>query len=151
MQVADLMFKRVAYVPETSTIAAAAEVLALTTLNDLIVIHGGKMVGTISDGDILRALMPDLQELYLTPISYDDLNHYFLQSLEINKNKPILPLIVRNPIVLAPTDSIIKAVTLMLNHKIIRLPVVLDDVCIGSIGRNDVNWALACHNMNKPL
>lgn len=143
MLVADLMIPRFVYVKENAALSHAAEVLALTGVNDLIVLDDeDKIVGTLSDGDVLRALMPDLEELYQADISYAELNKYFSRLVSTSKDKSILPLIVRNFITVNPTDTIIKAVTIMLNFKIIRLPVVENGICIGVIGRNDINWNL---------
>jgi CBS domain-containing protein len=149
MLVADLMIHRVACVQEDTYLSHAAELLALTGLNDLVVVKGKKMVGTLSDGDILRALMPDLEELYKADISYAELNDYFTQSLESNTDKSILPLIIRNPIVLSPSDTIIKAVTIMLSKGIIRLPVVENGFCVGILGRNDISYGLTMQKFNK--
>jgi CBS domain-containing protein len=142
MLVADLMIKRVASVPEGSTLSHAAEVLSLTGLNDLIVIDNQKMVGTISDGDILRALMPNLEELYQADLSYAQLNKYFINSMKANIDNSITSLVIRNPITLNPNDTIITAVTIMLNKGIIRLPVVENNVCIGTLARSDISYGL---------
>ncbi|MBX9702668.1 MAG: CBS domain-containing protein [Silvanigrellaceae bacterium] len=146
MLVRDLMLRRVASVPENSNFSHVAEVLGLTGLNDLIFVNEGKMVGTISDGDVLRALMPDLEELHQKNISYKELNAHFIQLLNSSIHKPIKPFIVREPIILHPQDTIIKAVTIMLNKGIIRLPVVEGGICVGVIGRADINWSLAMAN-----
>ena len=77
MRVADLMNRRAAAIVPSATMQRAAELLVLTQASDLCVVdHDNRFLGIVSEGDLIRAAMPDFDEV----IAYGASN---AQTLEI--------------------------------------------------------------------
>ncbi len=116
-------------------LAIAVALLATSNSADLMVIDSDKrFIGVLSEGDILRYLMPDAVEFRESGL----LNS---QKLMEGKAADLLDLsidqfIISSAIVLAPQDTLIRAAAVMVNMQIRCLPVVEDSVLVGSLSRS---------------
>ena len=63
-QIKDVMRVRTARIRQDSDIRHAAEIVALSGVSDLMVVDDeDKFIGVISEGDILRTALPDIDEI----------------------------------------------------------------------------------------
>jgi len=53
-------------------------------------------------------------------------------------NAPIEPLVIKNAIVVKPSDDLLTAASIMVKKQIRRLPVVDNGVLVGTVSRTDV-------------
>jgi CBS domain-containing protein len=121
----------------------AAEVIALSGVGDLMVIDDdNNFVGVLSVGDVLRAAMPDIEEIMGEGGSLDQAFRLFLRKGSELMYKPVEPLVIRNPLVVDPDDHVAKVAALMLEKNIHRLPVVKDGRLLGTVGRTDICQAV---------
>lgn len=121
----------------------AAEVIALSGIGDLMVIDDdNNFVGVLSVGDVLRAAMPDFEEITGAGGTLDQAFRLFLRRGSELMYKPIQPLVITQPLVLDPDDHVAKAAALMLEKNIHRLPVVKDGRLVGTVGRTDICQAV---------
>ena len=64
MRVSDVMNIKVAVISVDATMRLAAELLTLTQAADLIVVDAERnFLGVVSEGDLIRALLPDFNEV----------------------------------------------------------------------------------------
>ena len=98
--------------------------------------------GVLSEGDILRTALPDIDEILEEGGSLDDAFDIFLSKGRELSDLPITPLIIEEPIIVAPDDHVAKVATVLLNRQIRLLPVVEAGKLIGTISRADVCRAI---------
>ena len=139
MLVSDVMVRHPVRIRLTSNVHHAAELVALSGVSDLMVVdESNSFVGVLSEGDILRAALPDIEEIRAEGGSLADGFALFIDKGQHLAHRPILPLIIREPIVLRPDDHVTAAAVILVDKMIRRLPVVADGKLVGTLGRADV-------------
>jgi CBS domain-containing protein len=143
MRVKGIMTVRAVRIRIDDTLHRAAEAIALSGVGDLMVIDDNhNFVGVLSVGDVLRAAMPDIEEIMDEGGTMDQAFRLFLRKGSELMYKPIKPLVISNPLVVDPDDHVAKVAALMLEKNIHRLPVVKDGRLIGTVGRTDICQAV---------
>ncbi len=138
-QIKDVMRVRTARIRQDSDIRHAAEIVALSGVSDLMVVDDeDKFIGVISEGDILRTALPDIDEILDEGGTLEDAFQIFLDKGKQLAELPITPLIIREPIVLDPENHVAQAATILVDKHIRLLPVVQDSKLVGTISRADV-------------
>jgi CBS domain-containing protein len=139
LHVKGIMETRVARIRADSNLHHAAELVAMSGVSDLMVVDAeGRFVGVLSEGDILRAALPDIDEILEEGGTLQDAYQVFLRKgLELS-TKPIAPLIIREPITLHPDDHVAKAAAVLISKQIRRLPVVKDGRLMGIVSRANI-------------
>ena len=138
-QIKDVMRVRTARIRQDSDIRHAAEIVALSGVSDLMVVDDeDKFIGVISEGDILRTALPDIDEILDEGGTLEDAFQIFLDKGKQLSELPIAPLIIREPIVLDPENHVAQAATILVDQQIRLLPVVQDSKLVGTISRADV-------------
>ncbi len=141
--VKDAMVTRTIRIQHDANMYKAAEVVALSRVSDLMVVgEDDKFIGVLSEGDILRAALPDTNEIVAEGGSLDTAFGIFLKKGKNLSELPILPYVITEPIVLDPQDHVAKATTVMIDLNIRLLPVVKDGKLVGTISRADVCQAV---------
>jgi CBS domain-containing protein/CheY-like chemotaxis protein len=139
LRVKGIMETRVARIRADSNLHHAAEIVAMSGVSDLMVVdHNGDFVGVLSEGDILRAALPDFDEILEQGGALRDAYQAFLRKGRELSQKPILPLIIREPITLQPDDHVAKAAAVLIGKQIRRLPVLKDGRLIGTVSRANI-------------
>ena len=119
LRVKDVMATRTVRIQQDANMYRAAEIVALSRISDLMVVgEDDKFIGVLSEGDILRAAMPDMDELEAEGRSLDTSFGIFLQKGKELSGMSILPFVVTEPIVVDPQDHIAKAATVMIDRNI---------------------------------
>src|SRR5262245_17854928 len=143
MRIADIMNRRAARIRSDSTLQAAAELLVLTQASVLSVVdERSEFVGVLSEGDLIRCMMPDLDEVLAAGASLQDAYGAFLESGRRLAGQPIHRLVIERPITVAPDDEILQAAAVMIGKAIRRLPVVDRGRLVGTVRRADAGWGL---------
>ena len=138
-QIKDVMRVRTARIRQDSDIRHAAEIVALSGVSDLMVVDDeDKFIGVLSEGDILRTALPDIDEILDEGGTLEDAFQIFLDKGKQLAELPITPLIIREPIVLDPENHVAQAATILVDQQIRLLPVVQDGKLVGTISRADV-------------
>jgi CBS domain-containing protein len=139
MRVRGVMTVRATRIHENANLHRAAEIVALSGIGDLMVVDDeGRFVGVLSVGDILRAAMPDIDEITKEGGSLNDAFQLFLRKASELSYKPIKPLIIREPITVDPDEHVAKIAAILLEKNIGRLPVVKDGRLVGTVSRADI-------------
>jgi predicted transcriptional regulator len=143
LKVKDVMATRTIRIQHDANMYRAAEVVAMSRISDLMVVgEDDKFIGVLSEADILRAALPDADEITAEGRSMDSVFSIFLQKGKELAKLPILPFVITEPIVLDPQDHVAKAATVMIDRNIRLLPVIKDGKLVGSISRADVCQAV---------
>ena len=122
-----------------SSLRDAAEILAASEASDLMVAtHDGMLVGVLSEGDLIRAVLPDVDEILGAGGSLHDALRAFVEKGASLAGRQITPYLITEPIVLRPEDHIAEAATILIDRMIRRLPVVESGRLVGTISRSDV-------------
>ncbi len=139
MQIKDIMTLNPARIRNTATLDKAAELIAMSRVTDLMVVDDqNNFVGVLSEGDILRAALPDMSQILEEGGSVETAFDLFLIKGRNLANLPIEPLIIGEPIVVTENDHIAKATVVLIDKQIRLLPVVSDGRLAGTVSRADV-------------
>lgn len=139
MQVRDIMTIYPVYIRIGADIRRAAEIISISEVSDLMVIdYDNKFIGVLSEGDLIRAILPSFDEVLRAGGTLNDAFKFFVQKGHDLVNRPIDPLVIHNAITLKTTDDIAQAAVIMVEKQIRRLPVVDDGKLMGTLSRSDI-------------
>jgi acetoin utilization protein AcuB len=139
MNVENIMCKTVVTVEMDDTLKIVKEIFDNTRFHHLLVVESGKLLGVISDRDLLKALSPNIGTISETARDTSSLN------------KRVHQIMTRKLITLGQHSRIIDAVQLFNNYNISCLPVVDDErKPVGIISWRDILKALESSRGKHP-
>ena len=139
MRIREAMTNRVARIRAEASIYQAAEAVSLSGASDLMVVdETGAFAGVLTEGDILRAALPDIDEILAAGGSLEGAFDRFVEKGRDLASLPILPLVIRDPLAVDPDDHVARAAVVFVERNIRLLPVVRDGRLLGVISRADV-------------
>ncbi|MEJ2864799.1 CBS domain-containing protein [Actinomycetospora flava] len=146
MQVAEVMTRFPATVRPGTTLHRAAELIAVSEVGQLMVVDAaGRFVGVLSEGDLVRALLPTAAEARQAGGSVTAAFEAFLARTGDRGEGPVDPLVRTDPITVGPGSHVAEAAVIMVDRGIRRLPVVEDGHLVGTVSRTDVCRAVLAH------
>lgn len=128
-----------------ATMKQAAKLVSESQASDLVVVDSeNTFIGTLSEGDLIRAVVPNMDELLNTREgSLAKAYEVFLGfSDPARGSEPIDRHIIRQPITLHPQDELLKAAIVMVSKQIRRLPVVDRGKFVGTVSRANICSAI---------
>lgn len=138
MKVSDVMQKNVDFVDNDTSVREVARIIFGRSINGVPVCKNKKVVGFITERDIIAKFYPTMEEYVNDPFhssDFEGMEKRVSEILEI-KAKEIM---TKNPIVVSPDTPLLKAQSLMFLEKIGRLPVVDGKGnLIGIIAKGDI-------------
>jgi CBS domain-containing protein len=125
-RIRDIMPDHMVTISESDTLSTVEDIMTLGHVRHMPVVHAGKLVGVVSERDLLRASLSNLS-------GYDaGQRRAFLHGVEIAR-------VMSTPaIVIGPDDGVETAARVMAERKIGCLPVVEDDRLLGIVTETDV-------------
>ena len=154
MNVRDVMRKEVITCRIDDTIRTTAASLKANNISGMPVMDGDRMVGIVTESDVLRLLelpnhprdmwLPSPLEIIEIPlrelIGWEDAK----KALDAVGEKPVRTIMTKRMHTISPDASIEDASTLMVDHRINRLPVITDvSRLVGIVTRGDIVRGLA--------
>lgn len=138
MKVSDVMQKQVDFVTPETTVKDVARLIFGRGINGVPVCKGKKIVGFITERDILRKLYPSMQEYIEDPVHTGD-----FEAMEKNVSEILdLPAekIMNQQVLSIEADSpILRAQSSMLVYRVSRLPVVdKNENIVGIVTQGDI-------------
>lgn len=124
--VRDVMQTTVVTISANDRLSTVEDIMTLGHVRHMPVVQSGKLIGVVSERDLLRASLSSL-----TGHHQDD-HRAFLHVVEIAR------VMSTPPIVIAPDQTIGDAAHIMSDHKIGCLPVVSGDQLLGMLTETDV-------------
>ncbi len=147
MKVQDVMNPDLIACSPDTPIRDVAQLLKQKNISGLPIVENDKLVGIVSEGDLLRLLeVPEHKGLWLPSpfevlevpirelVSWEDSKHM----LEDIGSKPISDIMKTNVYTVAPSSTVQDASAIITKHKINRLPVLEGGNVIGIITRGDI-------------
>lgn len=139
MKIGEVMNRKPAVIDNKATFSDAARRVAETQVSDLMVVDAkGVFVGVLSEGDLIRATLPNYDELMRDGTSLGGAWKVFLEKGKEVAPRGIDAIVIKAPLVFQPADELIKAASAMVNKQIRVLPVVDGGVLVGTISRGDL-------------
>ena len=146
MRVDEIMTRFPATVRLGADLHRAAEMIAVSEIGQLMVLDdGNRFVGILSEGDLVRALLPDPAAIRAGGGSVAAAFAAFLDRGRTQAARPVDELVRRDPVTLGPADHVAAAAALMADRGIRRLPVVDSGRLCGTVSRTDVCRAVLAH------
>jgi CBS domain-containing protein len=147
MKVKEIMNPSVVSVSPDETVKAAAEKLAVNGISGAPVVDAdGRIVGILSESDILTALRKRSKALRMIYPSLSLVSVSFVEEehTEVTKalgelaETPVREVMHSKVLTIKPADDVSLAVDLMNQNNVNRLPVVKDEKLVGIVTRGDV-------------
>ncbi len=152
MNVKDVMNSDVVSCRPDDEISNAAKLLKEHDISGLPVVDEGKVVGIVTEADVLKLLevpehgglwLPSPFEVFEIPIreliNWEDTKHMLTDI----GSKPISDIMESEVYAISADSSIEDASSIMVKHKVNRLPVLDDGELVGIITRGDIIRGLA--------
>jgi CBS domain-containing protein len=148
MKVRDVMNVKPISVQADQPVSDAAQVLRKNKISGMPVLDGERLVGIVSESDLLRLLsveedsgnlwLPSPFEVFEVP--FRDLMKWekMRSSMDEIPNKKVADIMSRNLHEVRPDDTVEEAASIMTRHRINRLPVVEDGRMVGIVTRGDI-------------
>lgn len=138
MRVIDVMSRQVEYVRKGTSIKDVCRIIFGRGINGVPVLDGKKVVGFITERDVLSKFYPSIQEYIEDPVNMADFETMEEKASEIFR-LPAEKIMSRNPITISPDTPVLRAQSLMFVHKVGRLPVVDESGnLIGILSKSDI-------------
>ena len=139
MKIGEVMNRKPAVIENRATFSDAAKRVSETQVSDLMVVDAkGVFVGVLSEGDLIRATLPNYDELMRDGTSLGGAWKVFLEKGREVARRGIESIVIKAPLAFQPSDELIKAASAMVNKQIRVLPVVEGGVLVGTISRGDL-------------
>jgi CBS domain-containing membrane protein len=125
-RVRDIMSEKMVTISESDTLSTVEDIMTLGRVRHMPVVHAGKLVGVVSERDLLRTSLSNLTEFG------SEERRLFLHAVEIAR------VMSTPPITIAPDATVEEAARVMADRKIGCLPVLEGDRLLGLITETDV-------------
>ena len=138
MKVVNAMAKRVDFVSPKTKVKELSRLIFLHHINGVPVLKGKKVIGFISERDILHQFFPSMQEYMEDPVNeanFEKMERNIARIFELTAGK----IMSRHPVTISPDAPLLEAQSLMFMHKVGRLPVVdKKKNIVGIIAKGDI-------------
>ncbi|KOR29460.1 signal transduction protein [Achromatium sp. WMS2] len=149
MFVKDIMTREVKTVRPDTKLIEVASLMCLYRYSGLPVVEDGKLVGVVSEKDVLNRLFPSLGEM-TDGVASLDLDRLMGQYKEVLGLK-VRDVMTMNPLTVSPDIHVLRAATTMNRHKFRRIPVAEGDTLVGMLSMGDVHKGIFHANIADRL
>ena len=125
-RVRDIMQEKIVTISDGDTLSTVEDIMTLGHVRHMPVVHAGRLVGVVSERDLLRASLSNLTEFG------SEQRRAFLTVVEIAR------VMSAPPIVIEADAGVQEAARVMAEKKIGCLPVVDGDTLVGMLTETDV-------------
>lgn len=147
MKVSDVMSTQVESVNTDSSVRDISRLIFGRGINGVPVVKKGRLVGFITEKDILTKFYPTAQEYIEDPVNTVDFEKNEARIAEIF-SIPAERIMSKNPTTVRPNTPLLKAQSIMFTKKVGRLPVVDDKgSLVGIISKGDIFRQLVGKNL----
>ncbi len=142
MLVSDIMTRTPRTVTPDTRLQEVASTMSLYRIPPLPVVdENGKLIGNISEMDLLKNLLPTMDDI-MNGNAIMEMAHV-VPNYSSSMSRKVSELMTPNPVSVSPDMHIIKATARMTSHRFRRIPVADDDgKLVGVMSLGDVHKAL---------
>lgn len=142
MKVGDAMTRNVVTVAEKTSLGEAARVMRDRDISALPVLdQAGRLTGIVSEGDLIRELLPRYTELFEEERYRVDAEYTENRAASL-RDRPVGEIMTRGVFTISPEAPLLKAAALLQLRHIKRVVVVEGNQIVGLISRRDICNAL---------
>ncbi len=140
MKVEDIMTTNIRTVSSDRKLGEVVSLMCIYRYSGIPVVDDGKLVGTVSESDILGKMFPKLQDLMdnMSTVNYDDLMQQYSDVVSITVRDVMTPVVIS----VKPDLHILQAASMMVGRKFRRIPVAIGDKLVGMVSMGDVHKAI---------
>ena len=140
MKVEDIMTTNVRTVSSDRKLGEVVSLMCIYRYSGIPVVDDGKLVGTVSESDILGKMFPKLEDLMdsMSTVNYDDLMQQYSDVVTITVRDVMTPVVIS----VKPDLHILQAASMMCGRKFRRIPVAVDNKLVGMVSMGDVHKAI---------
>ncbi|MCK5382603.1 MAG: CBS domain-containing protein [Gammaproteobacteria bacterium] len=149
MQVKDIMSRSIKTVSSSTQLNEVVSLMCLYRYSGLPVVDDGKLVGIISEKDVLHRLLPNVDELMsnMSTIDFDSLIKDYSNVI----NLKVTDLMTTGVASVTPDMHILKAAAIMAGKRFRRIPVTEGDKLVGMLSLGDVHKAIFHKSISSNL
>jgi len=140
MLVKDIMTMGARSVTEDTKIQEVASLMCLYRYSGLPVVDGDKLIGFISEKDVLAGLFPSMEDA-MAGMANIDLSEKAREYKNIMSMK-VSDLMTRGTKTVSPDMPVLKAAIIMTNNRFRRIPVAEGDKLVGMLSMGDIHKAI---------
>ena len=140
MKVEDIMTTNVRTVSSDKKLGEVVSLMCIYRYSGIPVIDDGKLVGTVSESDILGKMFPKLEDLMdsMSTVDYDEQMNQYSDVVSITVKDVMTPVVIS----IRPDMHILQAASMMVGRKFRRIPVAVGDELVGMVSMGDVHKAI---------
>mgnify|MGYP001604538388 CR=1 FL=1 len=148
MLVKDIMTQSVKVARPDDLVRDVASVMCLNKISGMPVVDAGeKLVGVISEKDVLHAMFPTLDDMMENPkpVDFEALEREYKDIV----NLKVSELMSQRVFTVEPDMPLLRAASIMFRNRIRRIPVSQGDKLVGIVSVGDVHKAIFKQNLTK--
>ncbi len=140
MKVEDIMTTNVRTITSDKKLGEVVSMMCIYRYSGIPVVDDGKLVGTVSESDVLGKMFPKLEDLMsgMSGVDYDALMNKYSDVVSITVRDVMTPVVIS----VKPDMHILQAASVMCGRKFRRIPVAVDNKLLGMVSMGDVHKAI---------
>lgn len=140
MLVKDIMTTNVRTVTSDKKLGEVVSLMCVYRYSGIPVVDDGKLVGTVSESDVLGKMFPKLEDLMdsMSSVDYEALMKQYGNVVNIQVKDVMTPTVIT----VKPDMHILQAASVMCGRKFRRIPVAVGDELVGMVSMGDVHKAI---------
>jgi len=140
MNVEDIMTTNVRTITSDKKLGEVVSMMCIYRYSGIPVVDDGKLVGTVSESDVLGKMFPKLEDLMsgMSGVDYDALMNKYSDVVSITVKDVMTPVVIS----VKPDMHILQAASVMCGRKFRRIPVAVDNELLGMVSMGDVHKAI---------
>ena len=139
MNVEDIMTTNVRTVSSDKKLGEVVSLMCIYRYSGIPVVDDGKLVGTVSESDVLGKMFPKMDDLMsgISMVDYDKLMHQYSDVVHITVKDVMSPVVIS----VKPDMHILQAASMMCGRKFRRIPVADGDKLLGMVSMGEIGRA----------
>ena len=140
MKVEDIMTTNLRTITSDKKLGEVVSLMCIYRYSGIPVVDDGKLVGTVSESDVLGKMFPKLEDLMggMSKVDYDQQMNHYSDVVSIRVRDVMTPVVIS----VKPDMHILQAASMMVGRKFRRIPVAVGDKLVGMVSMGDVHKAI---------
>jgi CBS domain-containing protein len=140
MLVQDIMTTNLRTLSSDKRLGEVVSLMCIYRYSGIPVVDDGKLVGMVSESDVLGRMFPKLEDLMdnMATVNYDEQMLKYADVVSIQVKEIMSPVVIS----VNPDMHILQAASMMVGRKFRRIPVAIGDELIGMLSMGDVHKAI---------
>jgi len=140
MLVQDIMTTNLRTLTSDKKLGEVVSLMCIYRYSGIPVVDDGKLVGMVSESDVLGRMFPKLEDLMdnMSSVNYDELMLKYADVVSIQVKDVMSPVVIS----VKPDVHILQAASMMVGRKFRRIPVAVGDELVGMLSMGDVHKSI---------